>query len=218
MHHAKIVIADDHPLYRAALKQAVTKSMTRVEIVEVSTMAELQDAAQEHNDADLVLLDLTMPGASGFSGLVYLKGQVPELPVVVVSGIEDHAIIRRALEYGALGFIPKSVSLETMVEAVQAALAGDAWIPDDVNLEGPVLDDKEAKIAAGIASLTPQQFRVLVMLMQGLLNKQIAYELDVSEATVKAHVTAILRKLKVHSRTQAVIAARSLDLETLAGS
>ena len=105
-----------------------------------------------------------------------------------------------------------------MVEAVQAALAGDAWIPDDVNLEGPVLDDKEAKIAAGIASLTPQQFRVLVMLMQGLLNKQIAYELDVSEATVKAHVTAILRKLKVHSRTQAVIAARSLDLETLAGS
>ena len=105
-----------------------------------------------------------------------------------------------------------------MVEAVQAALAGDAWIPDDVNLEGPVLDDKEAKIAAGIASLTPQQFRVLAMLMQGLLNKQIAYELDVSEATVKAHVTAILRKLKVHSRTQAVIAARSLDLETLAGS
>ena len=111
MHHAKIVIADDHPLYRAALKQAVTKSMTRVEIVEVSTMAELQDAAQEHNDADLVLLDLTMPGASGFSGLVYLKGQVPELPVVVVSGNEDHAIIRRALEYGALGFIPKRVSL-----------------------------------------------------------------------------------------------------------
>ena len=153
MHHAKIVIADDHPLYRAALKQAVTKSMTRVEIVEVSTMAELQDAAQEHNDADLVLLDLTMPGASGFSGLVYLKGQVPELPVVVVSGNEDHAIIRRALEYGALGFIPKSVSLETMVEAVQAALAGDVWVPDDVNLEGPVLDDKEAKIAAGIASL-----------------------------------------------------------------
>ena len=218
MHHAKIVIADDHPLYRAALKQAVTKATTRVEIVEVSTMAELQDAAQEHNDADLVLLDLTMPGASGFSGLVYLKGQVPELPVVVVSGNEDHAIIRRALEYGALGFIPKSVSLETMVEAVHAALAGDVWVPDDVNLEGPVLDDKEAKIAAGIASLTPQQFRVLVMLMQGLLNKQIAYELDVSEATVKAHVTAILRKLKVHSRTQAVIAARSLDLETLAGS
>ena len=181
-------------------------------------MAELQDAASEHSDADLVLLDLTMPGASGFSGLVYLKGQAPELPVVVVSGNEDHAVIRRALEYGALGFIPKSVSLEIMVEAVQSALEGEAWIPGDVSLEGPVVDDKEAKIAAGIASLTPQQFRVLVMLMQGLLNKQIAYELDVSEATVKAHVTAILRKLKVHSRTQAVIAARSLDLDTLAGS
>ena len=104
-----------------------------------------------------------------------------------------------------------------MVEAVQAALEGEAWIPQDVNLDAPVVDDKEAKIAEGIASLTPQQFRVLVMLMQGLLNKQIAYELDVSEATVKAHVTAILRKLKVHSRTQAVIAARSLDLESLAG-
>ncbi len=215
MHHCKIVIADDHPLFRAALKQAVTKATKQVDIVEVSSMAELQDAASEHNDADLVLLDLTMPGASGFSSLVYLKGQSPEMPVVVVSGNEDHNVIKRALEYGALGFIPKSVSLDTMVEAIVAALDGEAWIPDDVNLGEPVVEDKEAKIAEGIASLTPQQFRVLVMLMQGLLNKQIAYELDVSEATVKAHVTAILRKLKVHSRTQAVIAARSLDLDTL---
>ncbi len=217
MHHCKIVIADDHPLFRAALKQAVTKATKQVDIVEVSSMAELQDAASEHNDADLVLLDLTMPGASGFSSLVYLKGQSPEMPVVVVSGNEDHNVIKRALEYGALGFIPKSVSLDTMVEAIVAALDGEAWIPDDVNLGEPVVEDKEAKIAEGIASLTPQQFRVLVMLMQGLLNKQIAYELDVSEATVKAHVTAILRKLKVHSRTQAVIAARSLDLDTLSG-
>lgn len=216
MHHSKIVIADDHPLFRAALKQAVNKATKQVDIVEVSTMSELQDAASEHNDADLVLLDLTMPGASGFSSLVYLKGQIPELPVMVVSGNEDHSVIRRAIDYGALGFIPKSVSLELMVEAITAALEGEAWIPDDVKLDQPIVDDKEAKIAAGIASLTPQQFRVLVMLMQGLLNKQIAYELDVSEATVKAHVTAILRKLKVHSRTQAVIAARSLDLESLA--
>ena len=217
MHHYKIVIADDHPLFRAALKQAVSEAARHVEIVEVSTMSELQDTTSEHNDADLVLLDLTMPGASGFSSLVYLKGQIPEMPVVVVSGNEDHSVIRRSIEYGALGFIPKSVALETMVKAVQAALEGEAWIPEDVSLDAPVVDDKEAKIAEGIASLTPQQFRVLVMLMQGLLNKQIAYELDVSEATVKAHVTTILRKLKVHSRTQAVIAARSLDLESLAG-
>ena len=215
MHHCKIVIADDHPLFRAALKQAVSKVAKQVDIVEVSTMAELQDVASEHNDADLVLLDLTMPGASGFSSLVYLKGQSPEMPVMVVSGNEDHNVIRRSIEYGALGFIPKSVALETMVEAVQAALGGNAWIPEDVNLDAPVVDDREAKVAKGIASLTPQQFRVLIMLMQGLLNKQIAYELDVSEATVKAHVTAILRKLKVHSRTQAVIVARSLDLESL---
>lgn len=217
MHHCKIVIADDHPLFRAALRQAVTKATKQAEIVEVSSMTELQDAASEHQDADLVLLDLTMPGASGFSGLVYLKGQIPELPVVVVSGNEDHNVIKRAIEYGALGFIPKSVGLEVMVEAIVATLEGEAWIPDSVNLDEPVVDDKEAKIAEGIASLTPQQFRVLVMLMQGLLNKQIAYELDVSEATVKAHVTAILRKLRVHSRTQAVIAARSLDIESLSG-
>ena len=215
MHHCKIVIADDHPLFRAALKQAVTKATQQVEIVEVCSMSELQDAASDHRDADLVLLDLTMPGASGFSGLVYLKGQSPEMPVVVVSGNEDHSVIRRSIEYGALGFIPKSVSLELMVEAIQAALEGDVWIPEGVNLEIPAVNDKEAKIAEGIASLTPQQFRVLVMLMQGLLNKQIAYELDVSEATIKAHVTAILRKLGVHSRTQAVIAARSLDVDSL---
>lgn len=215
MHHCKIVIVDDHPLYRAALKEAVSKVAKQVDIVEVSSMAELQYAAAAHSDADLVLLDLTMPGASGFSSLVYLKGQSPEIPVVVVSGNEEHSVIRRSIEYGALGFIPKSVALETMVEAIQAALEGEAWIPDDVNLGESVIADKEAKIAEGIASLTPQQFRVLVMLMQGLLNKQIAYELSVSEATVKAHVTAILRKLKVHSRTQAVIAARSLDLESL---
>ena len=104
----RIVIADDHPLFRAALKQAVSKAAKQVDIVEVSTMAELQDAASEHNDADLVLLDLTMPGASGFSSLVYLKGQSPEMPVVVVSGNEDHSVIRRSIEYGALGFIPKS--------------------------------------------------------------------------------------------------------------
>ena len=108
MHHCKIVIADDHPLFRAALKQAVSKVAKQVDIVEVSTMAELQDAASEHNDADLVLLDLTMPGASGFSSLVYLKGQSPEMPVVVVSGNEDHSVIRRSIEYGALGFILKA--------------------------------------------------------------------------------------------------------------
>ena len=215
MHHCKIVIADDHPLFRAALKQAVSKVAKQVDVVEVSSMVELQNAAAAHNDADLVLLDLTMPGASGFSSLVYLKGQSPEIPVVVVSGSEDHSIIRRSIEYGALGFIPKSASLETMVEAIQSALGGDAWIPEEVNIGDSVIPDKEARVAEGIASLTPQQFRVLVMLMQGLLNKQIAYELDVSEATIKAHVTAILRKLKVHSRTQAVIAARSLDLESL---
>lgn len=216
MHHCKIVIADDHPLFRAALCEAVSKVAKMVDIVEVSSMTELQDAAAEHNDADLVLLDLTMPGASGFSSLVYLKGQIPEMPVVVVSGNEDASVIRRSIEYGALGFIPKSVSLETMVDAVKVTLEGETWIPDNVNLEQSSIDDKEAKIAEGIASLTPQQFRVLVMLMQGLLNKQIAYELDVSEATIKAHVTAILRKLKVHSRTQAVIAARYLDIESLA--
>ncbi|MCV6612676.1 MAG: response regulator transcription factor [Amphritea sp.] len=209
----KIIIADDHPLFRAALKQAVTQAVPGVEIVEADTLEAVQSAVDNHSDADLVLLDLHMPGTNGFTGLVFLRGQNPGIPVVVVSGSEDASVMKRALDYGASGFIPKSSPLEVIAEAIGAVLEGEEWLPEEVADSLDDVTEEDQKFAANLASLTPQQFRVLTMLTEGLLNKQIAYELNVSEATIKAHVTAILRKLGVHSRTQAVIAAQRLGVE-----
>ncbi|CAM5279575.1 DNA-binding response regulator OS=Stutzerimonas stutzeri OX=316 GN=CXK95_17100 PE=4 SV=1 [Stutzerimonas stutzeri] len=145
-----------------------------------------------------------MPGAYGFSGLVLLRGQYPHLPVVMISAQEDAAVVSRSREFGASGFIPKSSSLETIQEAVRTVLDGDVWWPSNIQDVGHVSDEAKAA-SAGLASLTPQQFRVLTMVCDGLLNKQIAYELNVSEATIKAHVTAIFRKLGVRTRTQAAL-------------
>ncbi|WNK19652.1 response regulator transcription factor [Halomonas piscis] len=209
----KFIVADDHPLFRAALTQALRQLAPEAEIVEADTMEATTEAVNRHPDADLVLLDLHMPGANGFSGLIQLRGQMPDIPVVVISGSDEPYVVRRALDYGASGFIPKSSSLTLIAEAVSEVLEGEVWLPEAL---AGVLDDaneEEARFAEAIASLTPQQFRVLNMLTDGLLNKQIAYELNVSEATIKAHVTAILRKLGVHSRTQAVIAAQKLEVE-----
>ncbi|GAB2714273.1 response regulator transcription factor [Halomonas garicola] len=209
----KFIVADDHPLFRAALTQALRQLAPEADIVEADTMEATKEAVNRHPDADLVLLDLHMPGANGFSGLIQLRGQMPDIPVVVISGSDEPYVVRRALDYGASGFIPKSSSLALIAEAVGEVLDGEVWLPEAL---AGVLDDtneEEARFAEAIASLTPQQFRVLNMLTEGLLNKQIAYELNVSEATIKAHVTAILRKLGVHSRTQAVIAAQKLEVE-----
>ncbi|SIQ95379.1 response regulator transcription factor [Marinobacterium stanieri] len=209
----KIIIADDHPLFRAALRQAVTQAVPGIDIVEADSLAAVQEAVEKHNDADLVLLDIHMPGTHGFSGLVFLRGQHPGVPVVVVSGSEEPHVMKRAIDYGASGFIPKSAPLETLSEAITAVLEGEEWLPQELTDNMDEVSEEDQQFAAALASLTPQQFRVLTMLTEGLLNKQIAYELSVSEATIKAHVTAILRKLGVHSRTQAVIAAQRLGVE-----
>lgn len=209
----KIIIADDHPLFRAALKQAVTQAVPGVEIVEADSLVAVQEAVGTHSDADLVLLDLHMPGTNGFTGLVFLRGQNPGIPVVVVSGSEEPYVMKRALDYGASGFIPKSSPLDVIAEAISAVLEGEEWLPQDIADSLDDVPEEDQKFANNLASLTPQQFRVLTMLTEGLLNKQIAYELNVSEATIKAHVTAILRKLSVHSRTQAVIQAQRLGVE-----
>ncbi|MET4000756.1 MULTISPECIES: response regulator transcription factor [unclassified Marinobacterium] len=209
----KIIIADDHPLFRAALRQAVTQAVPGVEIVEADSLAAVQEKVEQHGDADLVLLDIHMPGTHGFSGLVFLRGQHPGVPVVVVSGSEQPHVMKRAIDYGASGFIPKSAPLETISEAITAVLEGEEWLPQELTENMGDVSEEDQQFAAALASLTPQQFRVLTMLTEGLLNKQIAYELSVSEATIKAHVTAILRKLGVHSRTQAVIAAQRLGVE-----
>ena len=207
----EILIADDHPLFRSALQQALTLGLgPQVHLVEADSIAALEARLAERADWDLVLLDLNMPGAYGFSGLVLLRGQYPQLPVVMISAQEEPAVVARAREFGASGFIPKSSPLETLQQAVRSVLDGDTWWPQQELAEGAVSDEAKA-VSAGLASLTPQQFRVLTMVCDGLLNKQIAYELNVSEATVKAHVTAIFRKLGVRTRTQAALLLQQLE-------
>lgn len=206
----RIVIADDHPLFRGALRQAVSTAIQDTEITEVGSLEALTEAlASASSDADLILLDLTMPGVQGFSGLLFLRADHPELPVIVVSANDDPAVIRRCIDFGALGFLPKTADVGQMGEAIRAVLDGSVWTPPGVDLAAPV-DAETAEMVRRLSTLTPQQVRVLMMLSEGLLNKQIAYELGVSEATVKAHVSAILTKLDVDSRTQAVIAASKI--------
>jgi DNA-binding NarL/FixJ family response regulator len=206
-----IVIADDHPLFRGALRQAIGSIMPKARVIEANGMEDLNVALGQERDVDLILLDLTMPGVQGFSGLMTLRAQHPELPVVIVSATEEATVIRRAMEFGAAGFIPKSIDIDSIGGAIEAVLAGDTWTPPDVDLNAA--EDKEtADLVRRLGTLTPQQVRVLTMLSEGLLNKQIAYELGVSEATVKAHVSAILDKLGVDSRTQAVIAAAKIGV------
>jgi DNA-binding NarL/FixJ family response regulator len=209
----KIIIADDHPLFRAALQQALRQALGELQLIEADSFMAVQAAAEAHPDADLVLLDLQMPGANGFSGLVYLRGQYPALPVVVVSAHEEAKVVYRAVEHGASGFIPKSAPLPRLVEALQAVLAGDVWLPPDLPPRQQPAAEAERDYAQRLTELTPQQFRVLTLMAEGLLNKQIADRLDISEATIKAHVTAILRKLGAQSRTQAAVAFQSLAVE-----
>jgi DNA-binding NarL/FixJ family response regulator len=206
-----IIIADDHPLFRGALKQAVSGIFKDLRVIEAGSLEETNAALQSEPDADLVLLDLKMPGVSGFSGLNFLRSQHPSVPVIVVSGVEDAQTVRTCMEFGASGYIPKTTPIESMNTAIRAVLEGKSWTPPSVDL-GSSADRETTDLIRRLASLTPQQMRVLTMLSEGLLNKQIAYELSVSEATVKAHVSAILMKLGVESRTQAVIAASKIEV------
>jgi len=211
--HYRLVIADDHPLFRGALREAVSGLLQQVEIAEAGTFDEVAELLEQDGDVDLILLDLAMPGVRGFSGLMYLRAQFPSVPVIVVSANDDPAAIRRCMEFGASGFIPKTVGVEAMRAAIGRVLGGGVWTPPDVDLSTGG-DAETAELMARMATLTPQQVRVLMMLSEGLLNKQIAFQLGVSEATVKAHVSAILQKLHVESRTQAVIAAAKIEAGT----
>ncbi len=200
-----IIIADDHPLFRGALRQALGVNLPQAHIRETGDLDGLIASLRDNDAVDLILLDLSMPGAQGFSGLIFLRAQYPAIPVAIVSASADAANVRRAISFGAAGFIPKSADSERIAEAVTIILGGGTWIDPDLPESGQ--DNATDAIARRLASLTPQQVRVLMMLSEGLLNKQIAFELNVSEATVKAHVSAILQKLGVDSRTQAVITA-----------
>jgi DNA-binding NarL/FixJ family response regulator len=207
----RLVIADDHPLFRGALREAVSGLFEKADIAEAGSFEEVTKLLERGAEIDLILLDLSMPGVRGFSGLMYLRAQYPSVPIIVVSASDDPVVIRRCMDFGASGFIPKTLGIEAMRGAIASVFEGGVWTPPDVDL-GAGSDAQSAGLMARLASLTPQQVRVLMMLSEGLLNKQIAYELGVSEATVKAHVSAILQKLGVESRTQAVIAASKIEL------
>jgi DNA-binding NarL/FixJ family response regulator len=209
--HYRFLIADDHPLFRGALREAVTGLFQHVEIGEAGSFEDVAKLLESGGEVDLILLDLNMPGVRGFSGLMYLRAQYPSVPIVVVSANDDPTVIRRCMDLGTSGFIPKTLGIEEMRAAIKRVLEGGVWTPSDVDLSTGA-DTETTNLMARLASLTPQQVRVLMMLSEGLLNKQIAYELGVSEATVKAHVSAILQKLGVESRTQAVITAAKIEV------
>ena len=216
MQQLKIIIADDHPLFRGALRQALhdIADGTSV-IIEAGTFEAAREATQAHPDADLLLLDLSMPGVSGFSGLMSLRSEICSLPIIIVSASDDTATIRRALELGASGFISKSSGLDDIRTAIRTVLEGGIWAPDAFDAPADQ-DPAAAELMDRLRTLTPQQNRVLSMLAEGLLNKQIAYALGVSEATIKAHVSAILMKLNVDSRTQAVIKLGKINMTMVA--
>ena len=209
----EILIADDHPLFRDALSRAAAQALPAVELVQADSVPALLALVESHANADLLLLDLQMPGARGFSALAHLRGHYPQLPVIIVSAHEEADVARRALAHGAAGYVPKSMAGENIVEAIHAVLDGEVWLPSQLSGGSAELRGSEAVLAGRIAELTPHQFRVLGMVADGLLNKQIAYELGVSEATIKAHMTAIMRKLGCNNRTQVALAASQLTLD-----
>lgn len=204
-----ILVADDHPMFRAALRYALDAVLPGADFVEVSSQSALEAAVSGGMHFDLGMLDLTMPGTMGFSSLVYLRGERPELPIIVISSNEHPRTIRRAQQFGAAAFVPKSAPADVVGQAVATVQAGGEWFPE----QKAGRDEADAELADRLAQLTPQQLRVLMRLADGLLNKQIAHELAVAENTVKIHVTAILRKLGCHSRTQAAVLAKGLSLE-----
>ncbi|MBL4910428.1 MAG: response regulator transcription factor [Alteromonadaceae bacterium] len=205
----KVIIADDHPLFRQALLETLKSKLAQTKWLEAETVNELNTLLSSDSDADLLLLDLNIPGAHGFNTLVHVRKHFPQIPVVIVSAYEDNDTINNAMNYGASGFVPKSTPVETIFEAIRQVLQGGLWTPASLNDSN---QESKSDMADRISSLTQQQYKILMMFAQGMLNKQIAYDLSVSEATIKAHATAIFRKLNVRNRTQAVIALGQLDL------
>ncbi len=208
----QVLIVDDHPLFRDALKSTIGAAFPDAITVDAVSLDNAVEILGETSSVDLALLDLGMPDVNGFEGLLQLRKQFPRLPILVVSGLEDRDIVQRTLEYGAAGFVPKSAGKEAIAAAIVEVMQGSVYVPANMD----VYDDTPERSAdtqfeEKIGSLTLQQLRVLGMLREGMLNKQIAVELSISPTTVKAHVSEILRKLEVGSRTQAVIAASRID-------
>ena len=209
-----LLIADDHPLFRAALTQAARLAAPEHRILEAETLDQAVAALECGEEVELVLLDLHMPGNHGLAGLAALRAQFPDVAVAVCSGHDEARIVRRALAHGASGFIPKRSGMDDIRRAITALLGCETWLPEDLKqtLARTAEDPEDSALAKRLSSLTAQQFRVLDLLAQGLLNKQIADRIGVQERTVKAHVTAIFEKLNVRNRTQASLVLRELAL------
>lgn len=208
----RVLVAEDHPLFRDALRQAIAGAFPRAELREAHSLGETVEMLSGDAGTDLLLLDLGLPDVRGFEGLLRIRGLFPRLPVLVISGHEEARVVSEAMSLGAAGFVPKSSRQPDLVEAIRHVLEGKAYLPEGFRSPEPApADARRREMIARLATLTPQQSRVLHMLKEGLLNKQIAHELGVGETTVKAHVSEILRKLDVFSRTQAVIEMSRLD-------
>lgn len=219
----RFLVVDDHPLFREALESAVRTAYPNAEVVEASSISEAMAHIERTPGFDLALIDLSMPSVKGFEGVLSVRARYPGLPVVVVSGLEDPRIVAEAMNCGVSGFIPKSSKKAELTDAIRRVMNGEVFVPASYSPPPAAAPDKTGRpkkqdFAERLASLTPQQLRVLGMIRQGLLNKQIAFELDVGETTVKAHVSEILRKLNVASRTQAVIETTGLDFESILGA
>ncbi|MCW5699254.1 MAG: response regulator transcription factor [Rhodospirillales bacterium] len=216
----KALIVDDHPLFRNALRQVIGSLFgDSHEILEAGTVDEAESLVGGHADQDLdvILLDLHLPGSNGFSCLIELRNRAPSVPIIVVSASASGDVIRDSLTYGASGFIPKSFSSDGIRDALQRVISGQLFMPPVGGFADPYTAGNAGKAHADepkLSALTHGELRVLELLAKGKANKIIAFELGIKESTVKAHVTAILRKLGVHSRTQAVLAARELGFRS----
>jgi DNA-binding NarL/FixJ family response regulator len=209
-----LLIADDHPLFRAALRQAAADAVDALQVREAASLDEVLAALDAEPGTDLVLLDLHMPGNHGLAGLAAIRAQHPGVAVIVVSANDDPRVVRRALDHGAAGYLPKSAGLDELREAIRSVMACEQWLPASLRAAVARAQSSadDSALAARLASLSPQQFRVLALVAQGLLNKQIADRLDVQERTVKAHLSAIFDRLGVRNRTQAGVVLRELEL------
>ena len=209
-----LLIADDHPLFRAALRQAASDAMSAMTVREAASLEQVLAALDQQPDIDLILLDLHMPGNHGLAGLAAIRAQHPGVAVIVVSANDDPRVVRRALDHGAAGYLPKSSGLDELRDAIRAVMDCEQWLPDSLRaaVNSAQSSPHDSALAARLASLSPQQFRVLVLVAEGLLNKQIADRLDVQERTVKAHLSAIFERLGVRNRTQASVVLRELEL------
>jgi DNA-binding NarL/FixJ family response regulator len=209
----KFLVADDHPIVREALINALSPHFNSLTFVQSDSLDSTLQALQQHSDIDLILLDLQMPGCEFSYGVMRVNQDFPNVPIAVISANDSPQIVAKSIGLGAKGFIPKATATEKIVEAINTILAGGNWLPVEMSEQVNAISAEQLELAKKVAEITPKQFQVLKLVQEGLLNKQIASDLNITEATVKAHISAVFRKLQVNTRTQAVLVMEKLQLE-----